>query len=361
NKANEFERAIYGVLAGNINSVLSDEILPICSSYNDILWCLLSCSVYTSVEKVLVSTFKIQGGTSILGQLRSSTHFLLIYKRFVRIEEEIFADVISNYVNMLIRLKKYEIIALYVSLMPVVYQIPTYASALETLKIRGNKHEYIELAKKHGIDHIAVCKTISSNVVSKYLENIKILPTSSDVLYYNLYKTTFDTLDFIDYILIDPETHELEKLLKKSSNILNFTMTSKLYFPRLKSEVSSFLDAAFNLDNILDRIITEALKLIRISEKFSIVLSEFNFDVVSDLPYIGAELKENSFKILSMYTNDILNVIFSVHHFRSNHIKVSHLLAKFPKQLINLISKDHLKDMVKKFAECFTCIDFPDN
>ncbi|KAF0992143.1 hypothetical protein HZS_3483 [Henneguya salminicola] len=385
--ANQFERALYGFFCGNI-----DSILPVCSTYNDFLWSQLLCSVYLSVETEVLKCInspqtinnidsniknekfnlghifknakklvkedmtevlfykKIQKwiiladpniGAKIKKRvhawqenkdmLRFLVHFVLMYKNFVPIDDEILALVISFYIESLIQLKKYPILALYVSFMPAVCQVNRYVEILNSIKPRQDKLEFINFAKKYGI------------YLSKF-QNYGVVP--DHVLIISSYQLCFDAIDALEYVL-------------SNDNLL-----TPIYFPTAKTEGVQSSNNVCDVTNILDRIVLEATKLVKISEKLSLILTKHHFEQIKDIPYTGYDFKENSLKILSKYTFEVINVLYSVNHYREDHIKclqVSHLIARFSRELIKTIPKIQLKQLIQHFSDCFTFVDFSHN
>ncbi|KII62068.1 Nuclear pore complex protein Nup107 [Thelohanellus kitauei] len=243
--SNQFERAIYGILTGNI-----DAIYPVCDTYNDYLWANITCYIVKTIEEKILKflnpespknhdleMFKIgkilknisKLSKTLTGEerffhalqkyiitmdpnifqkmqkysfllvedhiLRFYTHFVLLYKNFTPIPDDLIIKILSTYIDHLIGIKKFEIVPLYVSFMPKSVQVIKFVHCLKTIK-PVDKKQFLKHSEIYNLDTVAICRSISLSTSNKYLschysksqmtDNHEQLPEALDCLEYPL-------------------------------------------------------------------------------------------------------------------------------------------------------------------------------
>lgn len=76
-----------------------------------------------------------------------------------------------------------------------------------------------------------------------------------------------------------------------------------------------------DLNNILDRIESEACHLLKLFSSLNFLLENLD-DCFEEIPYKIVDIKRNFLKIFTCYITLIIDVIFAVNHFKEDYLKV---------------------------------------
>ncbi|XP_077450671.1 nuclear pore complex protein Nup107 isoform X2 [Stigmatopora argus] len=148
--------------------------------------------------------------------LRFMSHLLLFFHSMgLALKEDVCVDVLKAYVSLLVRERRTELVARYVSQLPADLATAHYAAFLETLEQPELRPRCLHLATEAGLDVAAVTKLVVETVrkredadLTHPRQNLEAGTTKEDQ----------NKIDVIDWLLFDP-THRAEAL-KQSNGIM---------------------------------------------------------------------------------------------------------------------------------------------
>ncbi|XP_047660298.1 nuclear pore complex protein Nup107 isoform X1 [Tachysurus fulvidraco] len=157
--------------------------------------------------------------------LRFMTHLVLFYRSLgMQLKEEVCMDVLKAYISLLVKEKQVELIAFYVSHLPVDIGVSQYARFLEEVTESEQRRRCLELARQAGLDVAAVTKTVVETVRDSEGE----LFSHHDLTPALDTGTTAEDrqkIDVIDWLLFDPAQHA--EALKQSNAIMRKFLAAK--------------------------------------------------------------------------------------------------------------------------------------
>lgn len=117
---------------------------------------------------LLYERVRQQGQDVSLHALRFMAHFVLFLRTSEQnTKEELCNSILECYVERLIRDKHYNLIAYYVSKLPLNAQVHWYALFLEGITNKDERQHYLDLAEEAGLDLAAVTKKVVENIRMK--------------------------------------------------------------------------------------------------------------------------------------------------------------------------------------------------
>uniref|UniRef100_A0A4W4HLE5 Nuclear pore complex protein n=1 Tax=Electrophorus electricus TaxID=8005 RepID=A0A4W4HLE5_ELEEL len=157
--------------------------------------------------------------------LRFMTHLVLFYRSLgMQLKEEVCVDVLKAYISLLVKEKQLELIAFYVSHLPIEMAVTQYARFLEEVTENEQRRRCLELASKAGLDVAAITKTVVETVRERDSEEFSHhdLTPALDT------GTTAEDqqkIDIIDWLVFDPA--QRAEALKQSNAIMRKFLASK--------------------------------------------------------------------------------------------------------------------------------------
>ncbi|TRY97188.1 hypothetical protein DNTS_015794 [Danionella cerebrum] len=282
---NKYERAIYAALSGNLK-----QLLPVCESWEDMVWAYFRVMVDAlvereicssgmgseeleelprdyietnwSLEKVfediqateskrvldatkehyhLIQKFVILGDLDGLLQefsdwlgsstplpghlLRFMSHLVLFYRTLgIQLKEEVCVDVLKAYILLLVKEKQVDLIAFYVSHLPVDTAVTQYAQYLEEITETEQRRHCLDLATQAGLDVTAITKTVVEAIRERDTEEFAHHDLTPAL---DMATTVEDQrkIDVIEWLVFDPA--QRAEALKQSNAIMRKFLASK--------------------------------------------------------------------------------------------------------------------------------------
>uniref|UniRef100_A0A4W4HPX5 Nuclear pore complex protein n=1 Tax=Electrophorus electricus TaxID=8005 RepID=A0A4W4HPX5_ELEEL len=273
---NRHERAIYAVLSGNLR-----QLLPVCETWEDTVWAYFRVLVDTLVEQEMRSSglsheeleelpreyleaswtmekvFEELQATESKSVLEATREHYHVIQKFVILSDldglmEEFSDWLGRtpplpghllrfmthlvlfyrslgmqlkaYISLLVKEKQLELIAFYVSHLPIEMAVTQYARFLEEVTENEQRRRCLELASKAGLDVAAITKTVVETVRERDSEEFSHhdLTPALDT------GTTAEDqqkIDIIDWLVFDPA--QRAEALKQSNAIMRKFLASK--------------------------------------------------------------------------------------------------------------------------------------
>lgn len=156
--------------------------------------------------------------------LRFMTHLLLFFRSLgLALKEEVCVDVLKTYVSFLIRDQQTDLVASYVSQLPVELATAQYATFLETVNQPELRPRCLQLATDAGLDVAAITKLVVETVRerddSEFTHHSQTLETGTT-------KEDQRKIDVIDWLLFDP-AHRAEALKQSNAIMRKFLALQK--------------------------------------------------------------------------------------------------------------------------------------
>uniref|UniRef100_A0A671QW27 Nuclear pore complex protein n=1 Tax=Sinocyclocheilus anshuiensis TaxID=1608454 RepID=A0A671QW27_9TELE len=157
--------------------------------------------------------------------LRFMSHLVLFYRSLgLQLKEEVCVDVLKAYISLLVKEKQVDLIAFYVSHLPVDMSVPQYAQFLEEVTETEQRKHCLELATQAGLDVAAITKTVVETIRERDTDEFAhhdltpALDTATTV-------EDQQKIDVIDWLVFDPA--QRAEALKQSNAIMRKFLASK--------------------------------------------------------------------------------------------------------------------------------------
>lgn len=156
--------------------------------------------------------------------LRFMTHVILFFRSLgLALKEEVCVNVLTAYVDLLIRDQQIDLVASYVSQLPSDLATVQYASFLESITQPELRPHCLELGTEAGLDVTAITKLVVENVrgrdETEFTHHSQTLETGTT-------KDDQKKIDIIDWLLFDP-AHRAEALKQSNAIMRNFLALQK--------------------------------------------------------------------------------------------------------------------------------------
>ncbi|XP_061770314.1 nuclear pore complex protein Nup107 [Nerophis ophidion] len=156
--------------------------------------------------------------------LRFMTHLLMFFRSLgLALKEDVCLDVLKAYIALLIRDQQTELVASYVSQLPVELATAQYAAFLETVSQPELRPRCLQLATEAGLDVAAVTKlvveTVRENDDTEFMHHSQTLKTGTT-------KEDQKRIDIIDWLLFDG-AHRAEALKQSNAIMRRFLALEK--------------------------------------------------------------------------------------------------------------------------------------
>lgn len=156
--------------------------------------------------------------------LRFMSHLVLFYRSLgMALKEDICVDILQTYISVLIKENQWELIASYVSQLPVGTATVQYANFLETICQSEQRKRCLQLANDSGLDVAAITKLVVETVRDR---------DGTEFTHHNTLDTATTEedqkkIDVIDWLLFDP-AHRAEALKQSNAIMRKFLAVQKL-------------------------------------------------------------------------------------------------------------------------------------